>query len=81
VKAARASGVEINSITVNPRTGAITVAAKGACAEVANGPISTPSLRHLRRHGGQGVELKGIHKVRAKSRTYWYAWRGGPRRT
>jgi integrase len=25
------------------------------------------------------VELKGIAKVRAKGRTYWYAWRGGPR--
>ena len=25
------------------------------------------------------VELKGVAKVRAKGRTYWYAWRGGPR--
>lgn len=25
------------------------------------------------------VELKGLHKVRAKGRDYWYAWRGGPR--
>lgn len=25
------------------------------------------------------VELKGIHKVRAKGRDYFYAWRGGPR--
>jgi integrase len=25
------------------------------------------------------VELKGIAKVTAKRRTYWYAWRGGPR--
>ena len=25
------------------------------------------------------VNLKGIAKVRAKGRTYWYAWRGGPR--
>ncbi|SHN72125.1 tyrosine-type recombinase/integrase [Bradyrhizobium erythrophlei] len=25
------------------------------------------------------VELKGITKVKAKGRTYWYAWRGGPR--
>jgi integrase len=25
------------------------------------------------------VELKGIAKVTAKGRTYWYAWRGGPR--
>ncbi len=25
------------------------------------------------------IELKGIVKVRAKGRTYWYAWRGGPR--
>jgi integrase len=25
------------------------------------------------------IELKGIAKVRAKGRTYWYAWRGGPR--
>jgi hypothetical protein len=25
------------------------------------------------------VELKGICKVRAKGRVYWYAWRGGPR--
>lgn len=25
------------------------------------------------------VDLKGIAKVRAKGRTYWYAWRGGPR--
>jgi integrase len=24
------------------------------------------------------VELKGIAKVKAKGRTYWYAWRGGP---
>jgi hypothetical protein len=34
VKAARASGVEVSSITVNPRTGEITVAAERACAEV-----------------------------------------------
>ena len=25
------------------------------------------------------IELKGIAKVTAKDRTYWYAWRGGPR--
>ena len=25
------------------------------------------------------VELKGIAKVTAKGRSYWYAWRGGPR--
>jgi integrase len=25
------------------------------------------------------VDLKGIAKVKAKGRTYWYAWRGGPR--
>lgn len=24
------------------------------------------------------VDLKGIHKVNAKGRTYYYAWRGGP---
>jgi hypothetical protein len=24
-------------------------------------------------------DIKGITKVRAKGRTYWYAWRGGPR--
>lgn len=27
------------------------------------------------------VELKGIAKVRAKGRDYYYAWRGGPRLT
>jgi integrase len=27
------------------------------------------------------VDLKGIAKVQAKGRTYWYAWRGGPRLT
>lgn len=25
------------------------------------------------------VDLSGIHKVKAKGRTYYYAWRGGPR--
>lgn len=25
------------------------------------------------------VEIKGLTKVTAKGRTYWYAWRGGPR--
>ena len=25
------------------------------------------------------VDLKGIAKVKAKGRIYWYAWRGGPR--
>ncbi|MFD1328251.1 tyrosine-type recombinase/integrase [Mycoplana ramosa] len=25
------------------------------------------------------VDLKGIHKVKAKGKTYYYAWRGGPR--
>ena len=25
------------------------------------------------------VELKGVAKVTAKGRAYWYAWRGGPR--
>ena len=25
------------------------------------------------------VDLKGLHRVRAKGRIYWYAWRGGPR--
>jgi integrase len=25
------------------------------------------------------IELRGIAKVRAKGKTYWYAWRGGPR--
>src|SRR6266550_1145884 len=25
------------------------------------------------------VDLKGIAKIKAKGRTYWYAWRGGPR--
>lgn len=27
------------------------------------------------------VELKGLHKVTARGRDYWYAWRGGPRLT
>jgi integrase len=27
------------------------------------------------------LELKGLHRVTAKSRIYWYAWRGGPRLT
>jgi integrase len=33
------------------------------------------------RHSGQNmvmVELKGLHTVKAKGRTYHYAWRGGP---
>ena len=25
------------------------------------------------------IELKGLFKVTAKGRVYWYAWRGGPR--
>lgn len=25
------------------------------------------------------VELRGLHKVKSKARTYYYAWRGGPR--
>jgi integrase len=25
------------------------------------------------------IELRGLFKVTAKGRTYWYAWRGGPR--
>ncbi|RWO41300.1 MAG: site-specific integrase [Mesorhizobium sp.] len=25
------------------------------------------------------LELKGLHRVKAKGRIYWYAWRGGPR--
>ncbi|HEY7242630.1 MAG TPA: site-specific integrase [Xanthobacteraceae bacterium] len=25
------------------------------------------------------VDLRGIAKIRAKGKTYWYAWRGGPR--
>src|SRR6476620_9257193 len=25
------------------------------------------------------IKLKGLHKATAKGRTYWYAWRGGPR--
>jgi integrase len=25
------------------------------------------------------LELKGLHRVKAKGRVYWYAWRGGPR--
>jgi len=25
------------------------------------------------------VELRGIAKTKAKGRTYYYAWRGGPR--
>ena len=24
------------------------------------------------------VELRGVHRVKAKGRTYYYAWRGGP---
>jgi integrase len=27
------------------------------------------------------VDLRGVHKVNAKGRTYYYAWRGGPRLT
>ena len=27
------------------------------------------------------VEIKGLAKVRSKGKTYWYAWRGGPRLT
>jgi len=37
------------------------------------------SWLRLRRVVMVRVELKGIAKVRAKGRTYWYAWRGGPR--
>jgi integrase len=35
---------------------------------------SWQNLRRIMR-----IELKGIAKVTAKDRTYWYAWRGGPR--
>ncbi|PBB45545.1 integrase [Mesorhizobium sp. WSM3866] len=27
------------------------------------------------------LRLKGLHRVKAKGRIYWYAWRGGPRLT
>ena len=36
------------------------------------------------RHGAPGmamVDLRGVHRVTAKGRTYYYAWRGGPRLT
>jgi len=25
------------------------------------------------------VELRGVHKLRIQGRSYYYAWRGGPR--
>src|SRR5262249_3908028 len=31
------------------------------------------------RHAVVKVDLRGIAKVKAKGRTYYYAWRGGPR--
>src|SRR5262249_41975603 len=39
---------------------------------------STASLQNSRRAMG-GVNLKGIKKVTAKGRVYYYAWCGGPR--
>jgi integrase len=39
--------------------------------------ISIESLQSSRL-GMVRVDLKGIAKVTAKGRTYWYAWRGGP---
>src|SRR5205809_4977647 len=45
----------------------------------ATAPISTPSLQNLRHAIMVMVDLKGIHTVTSKGRTYYYAWRGGPR--
>ena len=39
---------------------------------------STPSSRTSKRNM-VAVDLKGVAKVTAKGRTYYYAWRGGPR--
>src|SRR5579862_3634836 len=36
------------------------------------------SLQNSRR-GMVKVNLRGLAKVVSKGRTYWYAWRGGPR--
>src|SRR4051794_33075259 len=41
-------------------------------------PTSTASLRVGRRAGAVKDTLKGVFKVTAKGRTYWYAWRGPP---
>ena len=40
--------------------------------------ISIANLQSSMR-GMSKIELKGIAKVTAKGRIYWYAWRGGPR--
>jgi integrase len=40
--------------------------------------ISTASSRNSKRAIVR-ISLKGIARVTAKGRTYWYAWRGGPR--
>lgn len=42
--------------------------------------IWTESLRSLN-EGMVIVELKGIHRVKAKGKIYFYAWRGGPKLT
>src|SRR3954463_9601004 len=43
--------------------------------------MQIPATLNLQNSGGSMVtaKLKGVFKVTAKGRTYYYAWRGGPR--
>jgi hypothetical protein len=51
IRAARAGGIDVDSVTVNPRTGEITVAAKGAALAVDD--LDAELAAFEERHGGQ----------------------------
>ena len=77
IKGATAGGLTVARVLIDPKTGKIEVVT-GESA----GQDSTDLDRELAefegRHGDK-VDIKGIAKVTAKGRTYYYAWRGGPR--
>ena len=75
-----AAGLTVRGIKVDPITGEYTVLVGAPLLRRREVRMPT-SIASLRTGKGSVVvkyPLKGVFKVKAKGRTYWYAWRGPP---
>ena len=83
IAAARAAGIANPTIKIELPNGSVLViegdADRSRAPANGNADLDRELADWEKRRGQQGIPLRASSKVTAKGRTYYYAWRGGPR--